>query len=357
MIKLQMYKIIKFSFLLIISFFFLSCRSYLWHVQHNYLSLLFKQVSIESALENPELTEAQKNKLKIISKIKRTAQLKWKRNVDEDIYSSYVHLDRPYLTYLLRVSDKYALKAYTWSFLVAGRVPYLGFFDKEKAYQYASTFSVEKYDTYTRGVRAFSTLGWFNDPITSSMLVGSESDFVLTIFHELAHSVLFFKGHINFNERFAEFIGRKSTELFYKDREGSEEILKNLQLSWKDELLFSEFMSREITLLEQWYKENQNNINPERKAHRLKEIQQRFVQNIQPQLQASTYNHFTKRTLNNAILLSYRSYNYRMDEFERLYNLSGQEISVFIDYCESLKKAKQPEKALSELILSLSSKG
>ena len=350
-----MNKALKFILLSSLLFCLPSCQSYLWHIQKSYVGLMLKKVSIAEALKSPGLTEGERGKLKLIEEIKKTAKEKWKRKVDEGIYSSYVPLDRPYVTYLLRVSPRYELKPYTWDFAVTGEVPYLGFFDRDLAVENAENFKEEGYDTYVRGVNAFSTLGWFKDPVYSSMLSGSESGFVTMVFHELAHSVLFFKGHINFNERFAEFIGRKSAELFYTEKEGADsETLKNLKIRWQEELLFSEFMSKEIVLLEQWYKDNRGSLNLKMKKDRLKVIQNRFVEQIQPQLTTKGYDYFPKRELNNAMLLSYRSYNYRMDEFEKLYTLSNKNMSQFISHCESLKEAEDPEKALSKLLASLS---
>ena len=213
-------------FIFFLSFFFLTgCSSYigyLWHVSAGQMDLLSRKVSIEEALEKYDLSEDEKKKLNLIAEIKTFAREKLKIDIDEDIYSSYVHLDRPYVTYLLRVAYAYELKAYQWDFPVIGSVPYKGFFEKERAIEEANSFSKEEYDTSVRGVSAYSTLDWFEDPVLSTMLSYSESDFVVTIFHELAHTVLFFKNQINFNERFAEFVGRKLAVLFYLDKKRQE---------------------------------------------------------------------------------------------------------------------------------------
>ena len=228
------------SFLLFI-WCFIGCDiSYLGHVSYNQIALLNKRVPIEDALEKYSFTEEEKKKLKLVPELKTFAKKNLKMDINEDIYSTYVQLDGPYVTYVLRVSHAYELKSYLWDFPVIGAAPYKGFFEKEKAEEAAKAFPPDKYDTLVRGVSAYSTLNWFNDPILSSMLSYSESSFVVTIFHELAHTVLFFKDNVNFNERFAEFVGRKAAELFYLNREGeSSETVQKLQAQWKDELLFS----------------------------------------------------------------------------------------------------------------------
>ena len=347
------------SFLLVGSlcflFFLTGCYSigYLWHISIEQVDLLNDRVPIEKALEEYSFSREEKKKLQMVSEIKAFAIEKLDLDIDENVYSSYVQLYRPYVSYLLRVSSAYKLKAYTWNFPIIGSAPYKGYFDKEMAKEAAQSFSLEEYDVYMRGVKAYSTLGWFEDPIYSSMLSYSESDFVVTIFHELAHTVLFFKDHINFNERFAEFIGRKAAIAFYSQRREGFKIVKTMQKEWEDELLFSAFMMREYKALDKWY--NKGKASKEMKEKRLREIQDRFLIEIKPKLQTNSYDYFSKIKLNNARLLSYRSYNYSMDEFEKLFSSSivNKNIKAFVDYCAQFEEEKDPEKAMSLSIQNL----
>lgn len=337
--------------------FFSGCQlGYLWHVSVGQMEMLGNRVSIEEALEQYDFSEEEKKKLLLISEIKIFAREKLQMDIDEDLYSSYVHLDRPYVSYLLRASPVYELKAHEWNFPVIGSAPYKGFFDKEKAKKEAQILSEEGYDIYIRGVSAYSTLGWFNDPVFSSMLSYSESDFVVIIFHELVHTVLFFKNHVNFNERFAEFLGRKAALSFYTEKEGPEsQTVKKMFKEWKDELLFSSFMVQEYQSLSEWYKNQKGNINLEMKEKRLKEIQNRFNMEIHPQLRTIHYNYFSHIKLNNARLLSYRSYSYNMEEFEKLFtsSLINKNIKAFIDYCIQFEKTENPEEVFSKAVIDL----
>ena len=85
-------------------------------------------MSIERALKKYDFSEVERKKLLLISEIKVFAREKLQLDIDEDLYSSYVHLDRPYVSYLIRVSPVYELKAYEWNFPVIGSAPYKGFF-------------------------------------------------------------------------------------------------------------------------------------------------------------------------------------------------------------------------------------
>lgn len=361
---------------------------YLWHVSQGQLDLLSQRVPIEQALKEANLSEEAKNKLRLIDEIKNFVQDHLELEIDENIYSSYVQLEEPYVSWLIRVSPAYQLKAFKWSFPFVGSVPYKGFFNREMAEQELENFPKEHYDTYLRGVRAYSTLSWFEDPILSSMLDMSESGFAKMIFHELAHTVLFFKNHVDFNERFAEWLAGKALLLFYLEREGKEsKTVKKIKLQEEDTLLFSDFIEKEYLALKSWYERHNENLaknstkkppenlaekppkkqpknpidkrqnkrqegrlTPALKQKRLKEIQARFLTEIRPKLKTASFLYFSKIKLNNAVLLSHRSYNYKMDDFERIFHLPkvNQNIKAFVSYCAQFEKEKNPEAALKK---------
>lgn len=351
-------KILKyiFSVILLSGFIFLynSCN-YLLHVSKGQINLITSRIPIEKALESPELTKEQKDKLRLVKEIKSFIQDELHLKIDEDAYSTYVQLDSPYVTYLLRVALAYELEAYEWKFPITGSTPYKGFFKEELAVEERNTFPKDQYDTYIRGVTAYSTLGWFEDSVLSSMLAYSESDFITTIFHELTHTILFFKNKINFNERFAEFLGRKMSILFYLKKEGlHSETVQKMETAWIDQVLFSSFMVDEYQKLKQWYLDNKGLVTSELKEKRLRSIQDRFVKTVQLQLKLYKYSHFEKLKLNNAKLLSYRSYNYNMEEFVKLFNSSiiNQDIVAFIKYFSD-RKNEDPEEVLTKAISAL----
>ena len=275
-------------------------------------------------------------------------------DIDENVYTSYVQLDRPYVTYVLRVSHAYELKPYTWWFPVTGSVPYKGFFEKDLALEEAKLFPPEKYDTWVRGVAAYSTLDWFEDPILSSMLSYPERHFAVTVFHELAHTILFFKGQIDFNERFAEFAGRRAAELFYLEKEGEDsETAQLMRAEWADELAFSSFMEGEYKSLDQWYRGRKGQNDPEAKKKRIRGIQTRFQRDVLPELKTERYHYFPEVKLNNAILLSYRTYTNKMGEFDQLFSLLDEDMEAFFSYCAQFEGEENPEEAFSRAVKKL----
>lgn len=318
----------------------------------NQVSLLGARVDNDQALTDPKLSDNEKHKILLAKKVKNfmVETLKLKENRS---YTSYVKLDRTSLSYVVNAAEKWQLKSHQWWFPILGQVPYKGFFSENEAKTEELELQKQDLDTYLRGVSAFSSLGWFNDPIYSSMTAGKDHDFVNTLIHETVHLTLYIKSSADFNERMAVFLGNKGTELFYLQQEGENSpTLKEIRLENSDEKLFSIFIGREIQQLEKWYKE-QTEKSEENRQSRLAEINQRFRLEVEPKLQSLAYQKFATAQLNNAKLTLYRTYMQDLSDFAELYDLSNNDFSVFLSYCQELEKEPKPAEGLKSLILKI----
>jgi predicted aminopeptidase len=121
-------------------------------------------------------------------------------------YTSYVELGRPFVTWNVFATPEFSVEPVTHCFPFAGCVAYMGFFDRARAQAAARDLSARGDDTQVEGAAAYSTLGWFNDPILSSMLRWDDDELDGVIFHELSHQVLYVKDDTAFNESFASFV-------------------------------------------------------------------------------------------------------------------------------------------------------
>lgn len=125
---------------------------------------------------------------------------------DNRSYTTYVALHRPYVVWNVFATPRYSVQAVRHCFPVAGCVAYRGWFSKAAAEADAARMQRRGDDVWVGGVPAYSTLGWFADPILSSMLGWDDDELAGTIFHELAHQLIYAKGDTAFNESFATFV-------------------------------------------------------------------------------------------------------------------------------------------------------
>lgn len=327
-----------------------SCQmGYLLKSAKGQLGLLAKRETFETALQRGHLTEEQKKKLVVVQKAREFAEQRL-HLVHTNNYTRYVKLDQDFVTYVVSASPKWELKHYHWKFPILGEVPYKGFFDEADAVAEETLLRTQDLDTYRRGVSAYSTLGWFEDPLLSSMLAYPDYDLVDLIIHETVHATLYIKNSADFNERMATFLGQKGAELYFHEFEGENSpTLQNVKNQNQDEKLFSQFISKEIKDLENWYKSSPEK-NEEKRLQRLAEIQSRFKSDLLTQMKSKNYSRFSDIKLNNARLLVYKTYMQDLSDFDKLYELVGKDFQKFIERCKSLEKHPQPEQGLKEIL-------
>ncbi len=311
------------------------------------VEILLARRPIEEVLKDSSVSEEDKRKLRIAIEAKQYSQsaLGLKKNKN---YSSYVKLNRPYVSYVVSASPKNELKHYLWNFPMVGELPYKGFPSKEMAEEEADKLRAKNLDVHVRGVSAYSTLGWFNDPVLSSMLRYKDHDLVNTIIHENVHATMYFKSAADFNERLAAFVGNIGTEKFYLAREGeASSTLKTISLENQDEKMFSAFISAELDALKKWYLERAGKvISEDERTARFKEIQDHYFKELKPKLKTNIQKDFESRPLNNANLLQYELYMKDLADFDAVFSKLGRDFTKFIDYCRQLEHVSNPEQAI-----------
>ncbi len=159
-------------------------------------------------------------RLRLLLKIRRFAESDLSLEVGNS-YGSYVDLKRKYATWVVISTKEFSLKPVAYCFPVAGCVSYRGYFSKESAETYGGNLRQDGLDVYIRGVSAYSTLGWFDDPVLSSFVWYKEENLVNLIYHELAHKVLYVKDDTRFNESFATAVGGEGAKRWFNNKNDS----------------------------------------------------------------------------------------------------------------------------------------
>ncbi len=265
---------------------------------------------------------------------------------DSKSYTTFVQLDRPYVSYNLSAAPADALTPYVWRFPLLGSMPYKGFFDKEYALREQRALDEQGYDTYLRGVRAYSTLGYFDDPILSSMLAYDDVFLINTIIHEMLHQTVWIKGSVSFNESLANFVGEHGTLAYLQQRYGVDAPeYQHYRALRADALVFEEYMQALIARLEALYRASLNREDKlRRKAQLLAEAAAAYPE-VFPRMQTTSYRSFFERQpLNNAVLLAFRVYHRDTTFFEQALAGQGGDLRRMIAYFKTVRADQIPAK-------------
>jgi len=320
---------------------------YLTSSAYNQLKILAQRQSIEKVLQNPSVSDKVKDKLRLARNAQEFAESTLGLAKINN-YTQYVDLGRPYVTYIVHAAFANRLESYLWKFPFVGKVPYKGYFNEADARREAKSFDPQTYDTYVRGVTAYSTLGYFNDPLLSSMITYSDHDLVNTVIHESVHATVYINDHADFNERLATFLGDLGAELYYRQKEGEvSPTLKRIKDETHDQKEFSRFLTHEVKSLKAWYAEHPQ-FSADEKSARLAEIQNRYKSDLQPKLKTDIFANFLIGELNNARLLALGTYYQDLSLFQAVYEKLGRSFSAMLEFSKGLKKSKDPEESLRE---------
>jgi predicted aminopeptidase len=313
--------------------------------------ILWRREPIPRYLETPDLGPEVQDKLKLVLAVREYARGVLKLNVGGS-YSSYSYVDRPDLTYILTAAPRTELRPYTWWFLIIGRVPYKGYFSKEEASAAAKELEAEGYDTNIRTSAAFSTLGWFDDPLLSHLLRYDKVTLAEVVFHELFHNTLYVKGAGHFNESVANFVGGRAAIDFFRDRfgAGSAEHERAIR-AWEEELQFSEFIEKLAAALDELYAKK---IPEEEKLLLRQQVFARGKEEWSEWIAkhpTHRFRNFSKQPLNNAVVIHYVLYLKNLKLFEALYQAEGKSLVRTIDAIrEAVAKGGEPFEAVQGLL-------
>jgi len=301
-----------------------------------FLGYLNRAVPLETLATREGATEEDRLFVQMVRDIRGFATDYLGLNDGRGNYTSYVAIDRDFLAAVVSASAADSFTRHYWWFPVVGRMPYKGFFNVEDARRERVRLERRGLDVWVRGVGAFSTLGWFRDPIFSFMRAYTVRELADLIIHELVHATVWLTNHAQFNEQLAQFVGTEGARQFM-EKMGIEEDEAHIAKRRADRTAYFAFIQGLIAELEDLFA---SGIPREeiliRRGEIIRAAQLRFEAYYNELFYTDTFRFFIDMEVNNAYLDLFRLYHEEDTFFRDLFERSGGDLPAFIAAARTL---------------------
>ena len=337
---------VKYSILFSL-FFFQNCIPYLYHVSTEQAKIILNRKEITQVVESEKVESLTKSKLKLIQTVREFAVKEIHLN-PKGGFEYFTNLDREEVGWNVSASYPLKFESYTWWFPFAGTVPYKGYFDLAKAKDEEKNLIEKGFDTRVRITAAYSTLGWFSDPVLSPQLRMTEDELVSLVIHEMSHATVYFPGDSNFNESYASFVEEEGTELFYRAHKSdkAEEVLqKRKKAKLQSDIIISKVKETAFKLKAMYEREDLADTEKlEQKKRIIEEYRTEILANAD---KFSNFNpeKFKKTPLNNENFIGILRYHSGSKLFQDKFKEVGRDFKKFHAEMEKLKSLSVEERA------------
>lgn len=324
---------------------------YLWQSIDGHLTLMWRARPIAEVLDDPATDEALRRKLLLV----REARVFASSDLglpDNGSYKRYSAIDRPFVVWNVFAAPPLSVELHQWCFPVAGCVGYRGYYDRENAERFAAKLAEAGFDTHVAGVPAYSTLGWFDDPMPSSVLRLPDEEIVRLIFHELAHQVVYVPGDTTFNESFATAVQEVGLERWLGHRQAIDGDPRPAA-AWAEQRRrregFIDLVRRTRDRLDALYRSDATDAEKlAAKAEVLDGMRAEYQALRREWGGFPGYDAWFARPLGNAHLASIGAYTDLLPGFRRLFARAGGDLDAF--YAEVRRLAELPVNARHEAL-------
>jgi predicted aminopeptidase len=296
-------------------------------------SILANRESIESVLTDPATPEPTKQKLRAVVDARSFAQDSLGLTPDGS-FTTYTDIHRDVLSWIVMAVRKDSFELKSWWFPIVGSVPYKGFFHKDEAEAYARELEADGlYETWVRPTDAYSTLGWFDDPILSTTLKRPITSVVETVIHEIFHQTVWISGHATFNETAANIVGLQGAAEFFQSKYPKTEHEQAANDRLRDAASLAAIVTELYTKLNELY---QSDLSRDKKLSERTQIFEAVMQPWRkrlPHMKAFL-------SLNNAEILQLKTYFTDFDILSQRFEEAGS-VPAFVQYLRTLTEEAQ----------------
>ena len=319
-----------------------SAKYYGQAINGQYQILLDRQ-PISEMMTDTDTPVTLRNRLMFILKVREFAENELQLPV-KNHYLTYVDLKRPFVVWNVFATPEFSLVPKTWCYPIVGCAAYRGFFSEENARQYADALKNRNYDVYVGGVTAYSTLGWFDDPVLSTFMRLSKARIAALIFHELAHQILYVAGDTAFNESFATAVEQEGLRKWQIASRNSQ-IYRDYLYDYRCQRLFIGLIMKYRRKLEFLY---QTDLTPadkrEKKASIFTELRKEYERIKAQQTDLAVYAGWMDQPLNNARIISVATYHDFVPAFQKMIAAHEGNLNQFYLACKNLAQKKKEER-------------
>ncbi len=314
-----------------------------------------RQQTISSLLESPATPAPLKQRLDLVLRLRDFAE-KELGLPSNGHYLSYADLERRFVVWNVYAAPEFSLTPKSWWYPVVGSLDYRGYFSEQKARAYAAALERQGFDVYLGGITAYSTLGWFHDPVLNTFINDEDADLAELLFHELAHQRLFIAGDTDFNEAFATAVAEEGTRRWMESRNDTAALAKyHVQERRKEQ--FIELVTEARQKLARLYTNSSiaQPVSPNQETSR-RMLLRTEKQNIFSELQdgyahlkaqwggSKEYDEWFRRSLNNAQLNTVDTYYRLVPAFRRVLRAKSGNMEAFYETIELLGKLEKADR-------------
>jgi predicted aminopeptidase len=315
--------------------------------------ILARQESCAKLLADPRTPPELRAKLELTRQLRDFAEHELSLPANGH-YRHYADVGRPYVVWNVRASPRFSLASRKWWYPFVGSLSYRGYFSEQDAHRYATGLAGQGFDTFVEGVEAYSTLGWFRDPLLNTFIHHRESELAEILYHELAHQRVFASGDTDFNEAFATAVGQEAARRWLRSKGATNE-LAHYESALQREREFAQLVQRTRSKLELLYGDERNKkgelkprkeppaspVNQAQKDQALTEFRQ-GISGLQAKWGApGVLDDWLNGEVNNARLNSVAVYHDLVPGFERLLARHRGDLEHF--YRETKRLAQSPK--------------
>ena len=336
--------------LLILTLSGCSSFGYYLDLMAGHSEMMEKREQVTTVINNENTPAALKNILKNSIKIRDFAS----KNLylpENKSYRLYADIKRRYAVWNVVATPEFSVKAKKWCFLFVGCLNYRGYFRQQQARDFAKKLQQQGFDVMVGGASAYSTLGWFDDPLLNTMLYQSEARRAGVIFHELAHQKVYIENDTAFNEAFAMAVEEEGVRRWFKSQGKEEKYQQYLQNKKRNQALNDLLLStreRLEKLYQQDIDDKQKRAGKKKIFSELKKQYQRLKQKWNGD---DRYDQWMQQNLNNAHLLLIATYNELVPAFKKLLQKQGNDLRKFYQKVAELgeQESEKRKQILAEM--------